>query len=160
MKRMNPRYQNDIYEVRESNKTSFFVPFNVPSLKNGRKIIFVPSPKGEVIYQGDKCTAKLTSSPQVKKYFKLAMPYYDIFKPLFFEITKDKMFPIKVELLFHRQGFNDFDFPNMTQIILDCIKKAKWIPDDDMKHILPFPPKDPPYYIIDKLNPGVKITIL
>jgi hypothetical protein len=75
-------------------------------------------------------------------------------------IVKNKHYPLKIQLLFYRKNDIIFDFINIAQTVQYMMEKYKWIPKDDIHHLLVYPPYRSPYYIIDKINPGVKITVL
>ncbi len=142
-------------------KNKIFIPYNVPSSKNSRRIKILRDPKGNLLYDkynNPRCT--LSYSIPTTHYIKKSRRYYKSLREQFWYLCRGKPYPIKIELLFVRKNNTKWDFNNMTHIIMDLMKKEKWIPDDDVTRILPYPPLEEPYYKIDKNNPGVIIKIL
>lgn len=118
----------------------WFIPYNVPSSKNGRR-----------------WTGKyFIASKAVVNYRKLIKPYYEQYAQSFRkEISKYKS-PVKIAFLFVRNSKHKFDYINPAQTVQDDMVDFKWISDDNSDVIIPvFIP-----YMYDKSNPGVYIEIL
>ena len=64
--------------------------------------------------------------------------------------------PYYIELTFVRKSKHRWDYLNASQIVFDTMKDYGWIEDDNADNVKPYFGD----YIYDKLNPGVKITIL
>jgi hypothetical protein len=141
-----------------------FIPGRVYSSKNSKRISIKFAKEGKW-----KCRTKngwefvtpfIRDSKQAEGYKKDTMPDYKRYREQFVESYKDKPFPLYVEMVIvdNRTGW---DWNNMTQIVQDQMKDAGWIPDDQIKYMLPVMPLPPrqPYYI-SKGDEGVYIKIL
>lgn len=121
-----------------------FIPGNVPSLKNGKKII--------------KCGAypKLVPSDTHRRYEKASEWIYKSKAAEFKQIAQGQPKPLYVLLRFIRDTRRKFDFTNATDTVQDLIVKAGWIDDDNITEMVPM------YggHTLDKENPGVYISIL
>jgi len=117
-----------------------FIPFNVPSSKNGKQ------------WTGKRLIWSKTSQSYVKSTDK----YWKQYKDIFIEKCSTKEMPLRVSFKFIRKSKHKFDFVNPAQTVLDLMVRYEWIPDDNADIILPvFEP-----YSYDKDNPGVIIKIL
>jgi hypothetical protein len=138
-------------QVYKKSKGLFF-PGNIPSLKNSREIIQVPTKQSlccqaGMIKLGDtwKCSScmkparrkmipKLDYSSTVKKYISHTKPIWlknkEAFKQLF---NTEKM--CIVGLYFIRDSKRMFDYHNAEQIIGDLMAQYGYIHDDNTKHL-------------------------
>lgn len=122
----------------------WFIPYNVPSSKNSKE--FVRTPKGP----------RLVHSKVAARYIKKTEEYYWVHGLSFKKAIKGKKPPYKVAFEFRRDTKRKFDYINAAQIVQDLMVKHGWIEDDNCDFLLPvFLP-----YLVDKDNPGVKITLL
>lgn len=134
----------------------YFIPFNVPSLKNGK----IKTSKG--IFHS-KTVKKYLSLLGIKSYSssKKTVEEFKNKQNLFRIIFKDLIvdnFPVKIEFHFVRDSKREFDFNNANQIILDLLTAHNIIPDDSMSYVLPFPyQKDDKWYSYDKDKSGVYV---
>ena len=142
-----------------SKEIEYFVPFNVPSLKNSK----VKTSKG--IFMSKTCKNYLTSLgisdySSSRKEVKLRGGK----KNLFLEAFKDWVVPDKqIVLGFHlvRGTKHMCDFNNITQILADLLVAHKLIEDDNMDWFIPQAyKKDGKYYSYSKESPGVYIKII
>ena len=140
---------------------TIFIPFNVPSLKNGK----VP------VTLGKKKHTTLVPAPAVKKYLqKIGIQKYssgkktvDEYKTrpnLFKEAVGDFFDGIEYPALLHfhfvRDSKRQFDFNNANAIICDLLTAHGFIEDDNMDYIVPEKLViDGRLYSYDKVNPGV-----
>ena len=93
-------------------------------------------------------------------FFKTIKKQYD-FELICTPIKEVTNYPIKLGFHFVRGTKGTWDFNNCNHIITDLMTAFDIIPDDDVKHLLPFPLEiDGKYWKIDKDNPGVIIKIL
>ena len=121
-------------------KTKWFIPYNVPSSKNGRR-----------------WTGKyFISSKTVMNYRKNSKPYFDKYAKEFKKEFDKYETPVKVGFTFVRGTKHKFDYINPAQTIQDDMVKAGWIEDDNADYIIPVFEN----YSYDKNNPGVYIEIL
>ena len=121
-------------------KTKWFIPYNVPSSKNGRR-----------------WTGKyFISSKTVMNYRKNSKPYFDEYAKEFKKEFDKYETPVKVGFTFVRGTKHKFDYINPAQTIQDDMVKAGWIEDDNADYIIPVFEN----YSYDKNNPGVYIEIL
>lgn len=137
-----------------------FIPFNCPSLKNSKiktsKGIF-PS-KTVMKYLRNLGILHYSSSKKEVKEYKT--------KPnLFKEAFKDKWIKPKEQVVigFHfiRDSKREADYGNCCQIVQDLMVAHDLIEDDSMNWLIPMPFKiDDKWFSIDKLTPGVWITVI
>jgi len=121
-----------------------FIPGNVPSLKNSKRII--------------KCggMSRLVPSKAHEDYVK-AVEWELKAKGLAFRrMAQGLPKPLYVLLRFIRNSRHKFDFTNATDTVQDLIVNAGWIDDDNVTEMIPFYAG----YAYDKENPGVYISIL
>lgn len=148
----------------ENNTNCWFIPFNVPSLKNSK----VKTSSG--IF-ASKTVTKYLRSLGIQSYSssrKIVKGYKDKNRPNIFleclEGFKESItdYPIKLGFYFIRDSKRKFDFNNGTQILLDLLTAHKLIEDDNVDFILPYPILNDTgnCYEVDKDNTGVIIQIL
>ena len=121
-------------------KTKWFIPFNVPSSKNGRR-----------------WTGKyFISSKTVMTYRKNTKNIYDKYAKEFRKEYDKYEKPVKIGFTFIRGSRHKFDYINPAQTVQDDMVKAGWLEDDNADFILPVFE----HYSYDKKNPGVTIEII
>jgi hypothetical protein len=121
-------------------KSKWFIPFNVPSSKNGRR-----------------WTGKyFISSKTVMTYRKNTKSFYTKYASAFQKEYNKYEKPVKIGFTFIRGTRHKFDYINPAQTVQDDMVKNGWIEDDNADFILPVFE----HYSYDKKNPGVIIEIL
>ncbi len=131
----------DIFQ--EANENNFiFIPQNVPSSKNSKRAF------KKIVLESLICV----------EYRKNTESNWQVFKYRFLEMCKGKEKPYKVEMMFIRDSKRKADFHNLVQLPMDIMVKYKWIEDDNMDEVVPFPAAKP--YAIDKHIPGIIIRVL
>lgn len=166
-----------LFDVVDTSR-SIFIPGEVISSKRNYEIGFCYTKdktswffkQGET-YRGIRPV--LTHSKRLKEYISNTLPYLLKDKPAFKRLLIGKEKPYRLQILFIRRTHASFDFHNMVQGVMDCITgqywkddkqvpraATQWIDDDDISNVLVYPPNSPPYYLVDKENPGVWITVL
>jgi len=134
------------YGDAKSMTDKIFIPYNVPSLKNGKQLF------------KNKHTGKyfIASSDPAQRYKHLACIYYRENKDKFKDMIYGLRFPLNIEFKFVRERKSRFDFINMAQIVCDMMVDYGWLPDDSYQYLVPY---FNPIVRFDKDNPGVIITI-
>lgn len=128
-------------------KLSIFIPGNVPSSKNSRRLVVKNGkPKS---YESKLCAAY---KEQTRSYW---INYTAAFKKLC--IGKEK--PIRVVFYFIRSSNRRFDWHNLVQLPLDLMSQNSWIDDDNISQIVPVPPNGAGFHVNPK-NPGVIISVI
>jgi len=121
-------------------KRKWFIPFNVPSSKNGRR-----------------WTGKyFISSKTVMNYRKNTKADYEKHAKRFRNEFEKYQTPVKIGFTFIRGSRHKFDYINPAQTVQDDMVKHGWIEDDNADFIIPVFER----YTYDKKNPGVIIEIL
>lgn len=120
--------------------TKYFIPLNVPSLKNGKQ-----------------WTGKyLISSKSVTNYIKQTKPWYNVIKFSLIAELETKTKPYKISFKFIRGSRHKFDYINAAQLPLDILVDIGVLEDDNADEVIPvFEP-----YEYNKEKPGMIITIL
>ena len=121
-------------------RRKWFIPFNVPSSKNGRRWTgkYFISSKTVMTYR--KNTKAI--------YTKLAKSFrkeYDTYEK-----------PVKIGFTFIRGTRHKFDYINPAQTVQDDMVKHGWMEDDNAEFIIPVFER----YKYDKEKPGVIIEIV
>lgn len=125
----------------------YWIPRNVPSLKNSKRVV---TPKG-------KRYSKIVESPLCERYRAATAWHY---KQRGFEFRRDCReremdFPIYIKFQFIRSTARAFDYINAAQIVCDIMVDNLWLPDDSHLYLLPgFLPSS-----VDKKSPGVFIHL-
>lgn len=71
-------------------------------------------------------------------------------------VGKNPSYPLAVSFKIYRRTNSRFDYTNIIQLLLDCMVKCGYFPDDDAKHLIPvFAP-----FEVDKANPRVEIRLV
>jgi len=124
-------------------KRSFFIPGNVPSSKNSKR----------VVRHGSRTL--VISSKQTMNYIKSTEAAWVISGKFFSRLISGMSKPLVVEFEFVRDSHRKFDYINPAQTVQDLMVRYGWIDDDNCDEIIPvFLP-----YRYDKKNPGVYINI-
>lgn len=140
---------------------SLFIPGEVYSSKNSKQIFMKSVGKSKWKFNGKPCIPFITDSAPVKKYKKEVKRHYKSQLGKFLEMIDGKMLPVVVEFTFARKTKGRFDFNNMTELVQDMMVNCGWLPDDDIRHILPIPPLPPKEpFLLSKDDPGVYIRVL
>ena len=139
--------------------TLFFIPGNVPSLKNSKvktsRGIF-PS-KTVVKYLRDIGVLRYSVRDKEVQEYKTKP---NIFRESLKHFPAIDNYPIKLGFHFVRKTRADFDFNNATQIIQDLLVAHDFIIDDSMKYLIPYVLEmDNKYYSVDKEYPGVYLKL-
>lgn len=146
-------------EVRDNN---LYIPFNVPSSKNSKRVVRPHKRDGSPILR--KSTGKqltmVINSDAVMRYKVAVKDYFLKLRPSFRQLTYNKARPIRLEFFFIRESKAAWDFNNISQIIQDLMKLHEWIEDDQVDLLLVYPPLKQPYYMVDKDRAGVWIKVL
>ena len=138
----------------------FFIPGNVPSLKNSRVGTShgnFPSKTVQKYLRSlgiKKCSAK----NGVEHYARRPATLQCILKVTFF--GWHPKYPVKVGFHFIRGTRHKFDYINAKQIIQDLLVAYRVLQDDDADHLIPYVWEiEGENYNYDKKNPGVWIKI-
>lgn len=170
---------------KAKNNQAIFIPGNTPSSKNSKEIGIINT-KNSVccnallvkvenkVWKCSKCNnvaqrktiSSLRSSDLVITYKKEKEYLLNTYRGLWTNMIKDKLPPYNIGFYFIRESRNSWDYNNVSQIICDLIqdyrdkKKGihikKWIADDSMLYLKPFPLG----FHYNKANPGAIITIM
>ena len=121
-------------------RRKWFIPFNVPSSKNGRR-----------------WTGKyFISSKTVMTYRKNTKATYAKFAKSFRKEYETYEKPVKIGFTFIRGTRHKFDYINPAQTVQDDMVKHEWMEDDNAEFIIPVFER----YKYDKEKPGVIIEIV
>lgn len=142
-------------------KKAFFIPGDVPSAKNSKRIleiytgrstccntVYTKTPsKGGTIFTCTKCgqvtrPAKrpiIANSEAAERYKEEKKIIYDSIGYDFIQAVKGKPLPVILGMFFIRTKNQDFDFNNASQIVQDMLVDAKILPDDNCNYLLPMP---------------------
>ena len=153
-------------------KNEFFIPGNVPSLKNSKiktsRGVFASKTVTKYLKLfGIKsyCTENTTKrNKNVELYKRFEGSQYIEYFPdedlKKMNILRENGKPIEIGFHFIRGSKHKFDFVNACQIICDLMSAYDIIEDDNMDYLIPFPhKKNDLWYSYDKDNPGVIIKI-
>jgi hypothetical protein len=137
----------------------FFIPGNVPSLKNSK----IKTSRG--IFPS-KTVVSYLKNLGIKRYSvrdKVVEEYVrreNLFKKYLATFPTELEYPIHMGFHFIRKSKRDFDFNNATQIIQDLLVAHNYIEDDSMRFLLPYPLQiEGLYYSINPKNPGVILKV-
>jgi len=126
-------------------KKEIFIPFNVPSSKNGRR------------WTGKRSIG----SKATERYYKLTHDVYSEKKEDFIKLLEGHTPPYKIGFHFVRGSRRLYDWVNPVQTVQDRMVKFEWIGDDNIEFMFPFPYKRKNIYTTyNKETPGVYIKIL
>lgn len=65
-------------------------------------------------------------------------------------MTRGKKYPYVIIFRLRRATRGEFDYNNLLQGVLDAMQQAGYLPNDNMKHVIPVPAE----WVLDKDNPG------
>lgn len=144
----------------------FFIPNNVPSLKNSKiKTSHGIFPSATVKKYLQKLGIKsYSSSKKIVEEYKQRPNIFKDFAKYFVDIE----YPILIGFHFVRGTKHKFDFGNAVQILADLMTAHKFIEDDNMDCFIPFPMNEngdivinnkTNWYSYNKEEPGVWIKI-
>jgi len=151
-----------------------FIPYNVPSLKNSKKIVKPIGMKHPMLIPSDtvfkylnnlgikKIKNRLTEKEKRMKVSRVVNlgNMHNLFKSSIGDYFKDVNKPAIVRFHFVRDSKRRFDFHNAVQILADLFVSHGYLYDDDMEHFIPVPMSiDGRWYTVDKTKPGVFIKI-
>lgn len=152
MTELTPEYQQLIEDA-------IWIPGEVYSSKNSKRIIpqFFPNKHQESNwkFRGRSCRPMIVDSAAVAKYKKEKLSLYKLQKDRFLNMIAGRDYPLQVEFSFVRKTQAIWDFNNMTELVQDMMKAAGWIPDDNIKIMIPVSGK----HKVGK-EPGVIIKVL
>jgi hypothetical protein len=119
---------------------SWFIPGNVPSLKNSK------------VWTGKY----LVASPSVKRWQKISLEAWQAQKDSFREVTKDLPRPYFIHFTFLRKVDNYWDITAPTETIADEMVRHGWINDDNIYEFIPVFGKPR----LERKEPGTIIKVL
>lgn len=130
-----------------------FIPGNVPSLKNSKRIIGI----------GARCKSCghsprriMISSKSIETWKKDTAKYWKQYREEFLEMLSASEAPHRIAFRFIRRTRHRFDYTNAADTICDELVHQGWIEDDNSDILRPvFRP-----YRYDKHNPGVFIDVI
>lgn len=144
-------------------KGHIFIPGNVPSAKNSKRIFFKygGSMNGKVkcTMNGKPASPFITDSLLTEKYRKETQADWLRYKSYFHELVKNMEPPYIVEFTFVRSSKRGFDFNNANHICTDLMATHGWVEDDNMDNVLPIPKLKGQSYYVSPKSPGVWITV-
>lgn len=110
-----------------------YIPYEVMSSKNSRVI--------EYLYRkGEKSKMPiLKHSQQYEEYTIRTAAYWKKNLSRFREMIADKETPYRIGFYFIRVTKEIFDYTNLMQGPLDLMVEHKWLPDDNIKIVMPIP---------------------
>ena len=135
----------------------FYIPTNVPSLKNNKEIITIPL-KGQLhIPKEDRKTrAMLVPSKRHQKYEKSTAIIYRSMAHDFRKLCMGRPKPYIAGFYFVRDSKRLFDYGNAITTCEDIMETRDWIDNDNCMNIKSIPLG----HHVDKVNCGVWITLL
>lgn len=144
--------------------TSFYIRGHVYSSKNSKRILHRNPKEGQNTgwkYNNKPVLPFIADSEAVEGYRKATWFIYKDLASLFQKRIEGSTKPLVIQFTFIRMNEQKFDFPNICQLVMDMMVYYHWIPDDDIRNILPVPPlsPQPSHFVSDKFA-GVIITIL
>lgn len=149
----------------------FFLPHNVPSLKNNRIITKYGSFPSKLVKEYLKkfnirnLDVNKNMYERITLYKNKPNLFYRQVFPYFKQIKEQPNFKYPIIIYFHfvRSSNTKFDFNNATQILTDLLSGHSLIEDDDMSHLITIPLQKPStgeWYSVNKEKPGVWIRII
>ena len=128
-------------------KTRIWIPGNVPSLKNNKRIVSI-GPK-------DNRRPMLVPSKRHEEYKKATAIHWQRGARPFIMAANRLSKPLEVGFRFVRGSRHRFDYTNALDTVQDLMVEFMWIEDDNADEIIPelIP------YRYDKERPGVEIVV-
>jgi len=128
---------------------SIWIPGNVPSSKNSKRIVSVKDKLG------NKRTL-IINSKTTEAYIKATEWIWKAERKNIQAFLAGKEKPYRASFKFYRNSKRIFDYINPMQTVQDLMVRYEWIEDDNADILLPV--IEP--YEYSKTNPGIKITFL
>ncbi len=148
--RKTTKTQATMFDDPADSRVFVWIPGNVPSLKNSKRIITIPVEKGS-----SKRRPMLVPSKTHEKYCKQTFIHWICNKQRFRRAVLGLGKPLRIDFLFVRGSRHRFDYTNALDTIQDLMVEHGWIPDDNADELLPgLKP-----YRYDKAKPGVLISV-
>jgi hypothetical protein len=104
---------------------SIFIPGEVPSKKNSKRII----------YRNNK--PLIIDSHFTTYYEKHTAIFYNLMKKNWLKMVNGKELPYSVKFTFGRRTLQRFDYLNIGQVVQDMMVSAGWLEDDNSNFIVP-----------------------
>jgi hypothetical protein len=124
------------------------IPINVPSLKNGKRIVRFGSKAKPIV--------RLIPSALHQEYEKNTAVIWKLRAAQFKEMTKGLQKPYYVAIYLIRTDRRRFDFTNATDTIQDLMVKNGWIEDDNVYEMIPVYAG----HHVDKAKAGCYISVI
>lgn len=156
-------------EVGLTPDEAIFIPGEVPSAKNFKTIAFKATGDRKAKWRHlnarsgrwDYGVPFIMDSDFAKSYRKVITVFYQKNAFRFKQLIRDQEFPLHIEFLFVRRTKGRWDFNNLTEIVQDMMVECGWLEDDNVKFILPHPPRSPKEgFIVNSRIQGVFIKIM
>lgn len=152
-------------EYEFSTDEVIFISGNVPSQKNSEQIYWKKMDKHTDMkircfnQYGKQVVPFISKSDIVQEYRKATKEQFMTLKSNWQDLTNGSVMPYRVEMIFIRDTKRIYDHHNAIQVIADSMEYYGWIPEDDTKNLLIYPPLDrtKPVEIINQNCPGVII---
>lgn len=134
---------------------SIFIPGNVPSMKNSKRIFTTKRTARKIVLHSAAVEAYLTtlgiasfrSAPRRKRFGKCTVTHppgvdvlpgrINVFAQACGDAFSGQAYPLLLGMHFVRSTSGAFDYVNVAQIILDLLTAHGFIPDDNMKYVVP-----------------------
>jgi len=129
----------------------FFIPGNVPSLKNSKRIFF-PYKKGG----GRGSRPVIMPSKTHEKYANYTNVWWMAKGSQFRKACLGLENPLRIAFYFIRDSQRQFDYLNAVQTLEDLMVQHRWIEDDSCKYMIPYIAG----HHVDKKNPCALIGII
>jgi hypothetical protein len=154
----------------KDSRYSIFIPGNVPSSKNSKRIIQIYTGLSSCCsakyfklngkYICSKCRNQtypgkrpiLAESELTKNYRESNIYLFEKYKDLFI----NRFRPIYLGMYFVRDSRRAFDYNNISQVICDMLTSSGCIKDDNSDELIPVFLG----YEVDKMNPGVYLSFV
>ena len=122
------------------------LPFELYSQKNSKQI-----------FKNNRTGQRFITSSNVSKEHRIKMVKWMLkHNDEWRQEILFKPFPLRIKIKIYRKTKRAFDYINIVQGMFDAMTDAKWIPDDDMKNVLPVFEE----WEHDKENPRVELEVL
>lgn len=140
-----------------------FIPGNVPSSKNSKQIAVVGG-RPTLLYS--KTVKKYLQNLGIQRFSSTSgivgyKTRQNVFKSTLDGFFENAPTPCVLGMNFVRDSLRTFDVINAMQIIADLIVAHGFLPDDDVKNLIPVPMKiNGSFYSICRSSPGVYLKII
>lgn len=138
------------------------IPIELISTKNSKDIASKTAMKTRMIngkmttYKGKVNFLINSKAAQKNKHELIRFMAKEENRKLWEEEIRGKSFPYRFCYFIYRKEDRHFDYNNITQGLFDAMQFAKWLPEDDMRHLIPIPMG----WKHDKENPRIEFFIL